>query len=153
MSKHGKKPGKNRSANGRFTPGNRANPKGRPKGAKNKATRLIEELLAGEAEALTRSLIRRALAGHGTALSIIFGALLPRSRERTITVPLPPDDLVAAHGAVLTAVAAGEIAPAEGHALAGLIDLKRRAEEHAAFAARLAALEARAAAPSSTATP
>ncbi len=147
MSKHGKKPAENRGANGRFTPGNCANPKGRPKGVKNKATRLIEELLAGEAEALTNALIRRALAGHGTALTIIFGALLPRPRERAVSVALPPDDLVAAHAAVLAAVAAGDITPAEGHAMAGLIDL------NAAFAARLAALEVRLAASNSTPRP
>src|SRR5262245_47204912 len=43
-----------------FEPGQRGNPSGRPKGARNKTTIAVEALLDNEAEALTRKLIELA---------------------------------------------------------------------------------------------
>ena len=51
-----------------FAPGVSGNPAGRPKGARNKTTLAIEALLEGEAEALTRKAIERALAVSYTHL-------------------------------------------------------------------------------------
>ncbi|KAB2919913.1 MAG: hypothetical protein F9K29_03370 [Hyphomicrobiaceae bacterium] len=144
-----KKPGKNRDRGpgGRFAPGNRANPKGRPKGSKNKTTLFVESLLEGEAEELTRALITKAKAGHGTALELVFSRIAPARKDRHISIKLPPlADLVEAHTAVIRYVAAGEITPAEGQMIANLIDMRRKAVESAELEARLAALEARLAA-------
>src|SRR5712691_6144293 len=47
-----------------FEPGQSGNPSGRPKGARNKATLVVEALLENEAEALTRKVIDLALAGN-----------------------------------------------------------------------------------------
>ena len=122
-----RKPGKD--ARGRFARGNSGGP-GRPKGSRNRVTRLVEELLEGQAEQITRKLIARALAGSPEALKIAFGIIAPPRKERRMEIALPPlDDLVAAHDAVISAVAAGQIAPGEGHTLAGLLDLRRRALE------------------------
>src|SRR5690242_2176690 len=91
----GKKPGKNRTdrgAKGRFARGNKANPAGRPKGSRNQTTLLVEQMLAGEAECLTRSLIRKAKAGHGAALALVFARLSPPPRDRAIEITLPLSD-------------------------------------------------------------
>ena len=45
------------------------NPKGMPKGTRHKATRIAEELLDGEVEALTRKVINKALEGDSAALA------------------------------------------------------------------------------------
>ena len=45
-----------------FELGKSGNPKGRPKGARNRATILAEALLDHEAEAITRKLVDKALA-------------------------------------------------------------------------------------------
>jgi hypothetical protein len=45
------------SNQGRFQPGQSGNPAGKPGGARHKATRAVEALLDGEAEALTRKAI------------------------------------------------------------------------------------------------
>jgi hypothetical protein len=51
-----------KKARGRpFEPGQSGNPSGRPKGARNKATVVIEALLEDEAEALIRKVIELAL--------------------------------------------------------------------------------------------
>src|SRR5262245_30679080 len=123
----GKKPDDNRSGRdgkGRFANGNRANPRGRPRGSRNRATLLIEELLADEAETLTRSLIRRAKAGNGTALSLVFARLAPPRKDRPDDVPLPAiegiQDVPAAHGMLLRQVGAGTLSPGEACAVAQL---------------------------------
>jgi hypothetical protein len=54
----------------RFKPGQSGNPNGRPNGARNATTIAIEELLDGEAEALTRKAIELAKAGDMQALRL-----------------------------------------------------------------------------------
>jgi hypothetical protein len=143
----GQKPEKNRpdrGARGRFARGNKANPHGRPKGSRNRATQLIEQLMEGEAEGLARVLIKKAKAGDGTALGLVFARLAPPRRDRPIQLVLPClDNLVAGHDAVIGAVAAGQLSPQEGRAMSEHLDQRQRAVEHMDFAGRLSALEAR----------
>jgi hypothetical protein len=141
-----KKTGQNRSdrgAKGRFQRGNRGNPAGRPRGSRNRITRLVEELLSSEAEELTRTLISKAQAGNGTALRLAFERLDPPHKHRTVQMELPVGGLVASHDAVIAAVASGHISPQEGIALSQLVEQRQRAVERADFAARLEALEIR----------
>src|SRR6266568_9655953 len=72
-----------------FERGKSGNPTGRPKGARNKATRAVEELLDGEAEALTRKAIDKALEGDMAALRICLDRLLPPRRDRLVNFELP----------------------------------------------------------------
>ena len=135
-----------RNAAGRFESGNPGGP-GRPRGLRNKATQLIEELLDGEAESLVRALVRRAKAGNGTALNIVFARLAPPRRDRPITLALPRiesvADLLAAHAAIIAAVGEGELSPSEAQAMTTVLDHHRRATEAVRFEERLAAIEAR----------
>jgi hypothetical protein len=136
-----RKPGTD--ARGRFAPGNGGGP-GRPRGRRNRVSELVEELLEGQAEQMTRKLISKALAGSTDAMKIAFAIMAPPRKDRPIEIALPPlTNQVAAHDAVIGAVAEGQISAAEGHALAGLLDLRRRAVETMDIEARLAALEAR----------
>src|SRR5665213_366817 len=52
----------------RFKKGQSGNPAGKPKGTRNATTRMLEALLAGEAEEITRKAIEMAKAGDGPAL-------------------------------------------------------------------------------------
>jgi hypothetical protein len=139
-------PESSRRPNGQFLPGNREGP-GRPKGRRNNTTLLIEALLEGEAEELTRALIRRAKAGSGVALQLVFERLAPARKERCVEIDVPPigtlRDLVDAHAALFANAAAGMLTPGEAHAMAGLLDLRRRAVEACELEARLAAIEDR----------
>src|SRR5215203_6185263 len=72
-----------------FAKGNRANPAGRPPGARNKATLAVEALLDGEAEAIGRKAIERALAGDTTAIRLCLERIAPARRDRPITFDMP----------------------------------------------------------------
>ena len=108
-----------------FTKGVSGNPAGRPLGARNRATLAVEALLEGEAEALTRKAIERALEGDGPALRLCLDRLAPPRRDRPVSFPLPPlkeaADARDAFAAVVRAIAGGELTPSEGGTLAGLI--------------------------------
>ena len=146
MTKRNKNSTSKRGPKGRFLPGN-SEGLGRPKGSRNKTTLLIEALLEGEAEELTRALIARAKAGSGVALQMVFDRLAPARKDRCVQIKLPSisnlQDVLSAQSAIIAQAAAGELAPSEAHAMAGLLDLRRRAFESCELEARLAVLEAR----------
>jgi hypothetical protein len=71
---------------GQFTKGTSGNPGGRPPGSRNRATLLMETLLEGEAEQLTRKAIELALAGDLNALRLCLDRLLPPSKDRLISL-------------------------------------------------------------------
>ena len=126
-----------------FAPGN----PGRPKGTRHKATLAVEAMLDGEAAKLTRKAIDLAEAGDTTALRLCLERIAAPRKERTIQFDMPPvtgpQDHPAALAALLAAVAAGHLAPAEAQAIANLIGEHRKAIELADVDARLTALEQR----------
>lgn len=131
-----------RDASGRFTEGN----PGRPQGARHKATRAALALLDGEAEALTRKAVELALDGDGAALRLCLERIAPPRRDAPVTFDLPrmatARDAAKAAGAVLEAVADGELTPTEGAHIMQLVETFRRTLETSELEARVAALEA-----------
>jgi hypothetical protein len=130
----------------RFQKGQSGNPAGRPRGARNRTTRLMETLLEGEAEQLTRVAIGRALAGDPLALKLCLQRLLAPLRSRTIEFDLPPGDgsiatVAERLDATLAAVASGEITPDEAESLARLLQEQRHQIETADIDNRIAKLE------------
>ena len=130
-----------RDASGRFTEGN----PGRPRGARHKATRAALALLDGEAEALTRQAVTMALDGDATALRLCLERIAPPRRDAPVTFDLPPmqsaADAAKVAGAVLEAVAAGNLTPTEGAHIMGLVENYRRTLETTELEARMVALE------------
>ena len=130
-----------RSADGTFTSGNA----GRPKGARNKATQAALALLEGEAEALSRKAIEMALAGDSVALRLCLDRIAPPRKDVPLTFKLPRmlkgADAAKAAGAVLSAVADGDLTPFEGVQIMELIETFRKTLETCELEARVAALE------------
>jgi len=129
----------------KFKSGQSGNPSGRPKGALNKATLATQALLDGEAEALTRKVVELAKSGNPVALRLCLERLLPPRKDRPISFTLPKikgaEDLPKVLGAILEAVAQGEITPGEGQTLTAMLDVYRKGLEKSDFETRLAALE------------
>jgi len=112
-----------------FQKGESGNPAGRPRGSRNRATLLMESLLADDAEAIGRKAIE----------------MSPPRKGEPVAFDLPPldkpADSVAAVAKIAAAVAAGELTPSEAAELAKVIDVYVRAIETKAFDERLAKLE------------
>ncbi len=130
---------------GRFVPGKSGNPFGRPKGARNRATKAAEAILSGEAEALTRKCVEVALAGDVTALRLCLERILPAQRGRTVEFDVPvlesPADIAAATAKLVVAVGAAEITPDEALTISRALEGTRRAFETEQLEHRLTALE------------
>jgi hypothetical protein len=122
----------------------RGNP-GKPPGARHRTTLAVESLLDGEAEKLTRKAIKLALAGDTTALRLFLERIAPLRKGRPVAISLPdvksPAGVTDALAAIVKAMGAGEITSDEAVALAGVVELQRKALEMVEIEARLAALE------------
>jgi Family of unknown function (DUF5681) len=133
--------------NTRFQPGQSGNPGGRPKGSRNKATLALENLLDGQAEALTQKAIELALGGDIPALRLCLDRILPPRKDRPVTFEMPAingaEDAKAATAALLAAVSVGSLTPSEASEVGKLIDAYVKAIEVTELLARLEKLEQR----------
>ena len=132
-----------RDGRGRFAPGN----PGRPKGARHAALLALDAIGAEGAAEVMRAVVEAAKGGDMRAADILLRRLWPERKGRPVSVELPPLEgargVAAALGAVAEAVAAGEVTPEEGQAVAAVLETQRRAIETAELEARIAALETR----------
>jgi hypothetical protein len=130
---------------GLFAKGQSGNPAGRPRGSRNATTLALEALLDGQAEALTRKVVERGLAGDMQALKLCIDRILPARRDRPVNFDLPlinnAQDAAATVSAVLAATAAGEITPADAGEIGKLIESFVKAFEVAELAERIEQLE------------
>ena len=128
-----------------FQKGESGNPAGRPRGARNRATVLMENLFADDAEAIGRKAIELAKAGEIAALRMCLDRLVPARKDEPVVFELlpldKPADSVAAAATVVAAVAAGELTPSEAADLAKVIDVYVGALETKGFDERLVKLE------------
>jgi hypothetical protein len=107
----------------------------------------LQEILEGDAEAVARAAIQRAIAGDSAAMRLVLERVAPAARERTVALALPRvesvRDIPAAVGALLEAAGCGLITPGEAQRLAAVLVDAGRLFELAELEARLAALERR----------
>ena len=133
--------GTGRDGSGRFTAGN----PGRPKGTRNKTTRAVLGILEESGEALARQAVAMALDGDPGALRLTLERLAPPAKDKPVIFDLPrmetARDAAQAAGAVLAAVAEGELTPTEGAHVMGLVETYRRTLETSELEARVRALE------------
>jgi hypothetical protein len=130
---------------GRWRKGASGNRAGKPRGARHKATLAAEILLEGEAEALSRKAVELALRGDVSALRLCLDRIVPPRKDRPVCFELPAmtesKDAVSALAAIVVAVAAGELTPAEAAELSKVVDGYTRALQAVEFEARLTKLE------------
>ncbi len=130
---------------GQFKPGESGNPKGKPKGARHKATQAALELLDGEAEALSRKAVELALEGDTTALRLCLERIAPPRKDAPVSFSLPEmenaGDALTAINHIVQAVANAELTPGEATSLAGLIETFRKTAETNDLERRITKLE------------
>lgn len=130
-----------------FQKGESGNPAGRPRGARNRTTRLMQSLLAESAESIGRKVIGLAEEGDIAAIRVCVDRLAPALKDdEPVDIELPPlekpADTVAAAAAIVAGVAAGELTPSQAAQLAKVVDVYVRAIETKAFDERLSKVEA-----------
>ena len=129
----------------RWQRGQSGNPSGRPKGARHAALVALDAIGEAAAGEVMQAVVDAAKAGDVRAAEILLRRLWPERKGRPLIVELPSiagaADLPAAVGAVVQAVAAGDLTTEEGQAIAAILETQRRVIETADLSARIEALE------------
>jgi hypothetical protein len=126
-----------------FEKGNR----GRPAGSRNKVTVAIETLMGRYGEQVAARVVKRACEGDMCASRLVLDRIAPPRRGRPVHLKLPDigdaAGLMAAHAAVLRAVAAGKLTPEEAEPLSAMLAAHSRVVENVELEARMKAIEER----------
>ena len=105
-----------------FAPGN----PGKPRGARHRVTRAVEELMEGEHERLTRIAIDKALDGDTAALRLCLDRIARPRRDAPVSIELPPvrsaAEAAEASASVLASLARGEVTPDEAGRIMALLE-------------------------------
>jgi len=129
-----------------FEKGQSGNPGGRPRGARNRMTMLMQDLLEEEAEAIACKAIELAKDGDIAAMRMCLDRLAPARKGESIAFELPSlgkaADAVTAAAKIVALVAAGDLSPCEAADLAKVVDVYVQALATEGFEERLAKLEA-----------
>src|SRR5262249_3190277 len=116
-----------------------------PKGSRNRITRVLQEQIDTQAEALLAKAMEKALEGDASMLRALLSRTLPPQRTRTVELELPSietaADAPAASAAVLAACSCGEISPADAETIMALIKTHAQIIEGTDLEARLSAVE------------
>lgn len=131
-----------------WKPGESGNPRGKPKGAINKTTRLALVLFEDGIKDIAAEVIKQAKDGDLTAARLVLDKLVPNARERAVELPgLPstesPAGVAEAQAAILQAVASGDLTPGEAATLSGIVENRRKAIETQELELRIQVLEER----------
>ena len=128
-----------------FKKGLSGNPAGRRSGSRNRATEMVEHLLEGEAEAISRKAIELALEGNPVMLKLCLERIAPARKGRAVEFELNPAssiaDLATSLQSIMKAMGDGLLSPDEAAAAAKVLEVAGAAMERLDFERRIVALE------------
>ncbi len=132
---------------GRWPKGTSGNPTGRPAGARHEALKALDAIGSEGATEVMKAVVEAAKGGDMRAADILLRRLWPERKGRPVSVEMPAATdaagVAAALSSVTQAVAAGDLSPEEGQAVAAILETQRRAIETMDLEARIVALEER----------
>jgi hypothetical protein len=135
-----------RDTAGRFAPGSRANPRGKPVGARNRATILLDKLAERSAREVLQAVLTAAQAGDISAATLVLSRVWPPRRGRPIQIELPdlmqPNGAPMALAAIIKLTTNGAISPEEAGDVAKVIEAHQRATDMVELLHRIERLEA-----------
>lgn len=127
-----------------FEPGNKFG-RGRPRGSRNKRSRLAQRVLQEHSEPLVRKALFEALKGDTPLLRTLLPYVLPRWKDAPVrTGKLPTRtiaDISQALDAILQRVSGGELTIQDGHTLADLVATKLSVLANVELEQRLSQIE------------
>jgi hypothetical protein len=131
----------------RFQRGQSGNPAGKAPGTRHRVTLLAQKMMEDDAKEVIAAVIASAKKGDMAAAKLVIDRLVPARKDNAIRFDLPAiesaGDAAAAMAAILRAVAAGDITPAEAGDVAKLVETFAKAHELCELEGRIAALEER----------
>lgn len=127
-----------------FRPGQSGNPRGRPKGSKDKRTAL-RELLTPHARELVEKAVKLAKDGDTAALRMCLDRLMPPVRARDLPVKMPAltGTLTEQGRKVLNVMASGDLTPSEAASILQALASQGRLVEMDELEQRVRKLESR----------
>ena len=129
----------------KFEKGNPGGP-GRPRGSRNTVNAILDQLAVEGAETMVRKMVEVANEGDRVAARLVLNRIWSAPKGRSVTIELPdihtPADLLAAHAAIVKAIADQTITPQDGAALSSILETHRRTFELVAQVQRVETLEA-----------
>ncbi len=121
------------SASTQFKVGNKANPKGRPKGSRNKITRQIRELFEENGPEVAAALVARAQKGHVEAGRIILDRIAPVPKTPKIDPEalgkIDPANMVETHDVIIRALIDGNLDAEQAGAVTAQLEARRKTIE------------------------
>lgn len=128
-----------------FQPGQSGNPDGGPKGARAPVYAALDAAAAEHMPEIMRALVEKAKEGDPRAAELLMRRAWPERKGRPLSFALPVTagaaGLAEAMGAVTEAMATGAMTPDEASAVAGVIEIHRKAIVTEDHEQRLKALE------------
>jgi|TARA_B100001964_G_scaffold172701_1_gene190165 hypothetical protein len=100
-----------------FEKGRSGNPKGKPPGARNKASLMLDHMLREDAAEVLTAVLEKAKAGDIQAARLLLDRLMPVRKGRAVNIDLPriekAEDLLTALSTTIEAMGRGELTPEE----------------------------------------
>ncbi len=126
----------------KFKPGVSGNPKGRPKGARDKRTEL-RSLLEPHAKDLVEKVVELAKGGDTTAIRLCLERLIPpiRAQDQSITLDGMNGGLTAQGKKIILAMGNGELSPSDASTMLQALASQARLSEVDELERRVSELE------------
>jgi len=116
-----------RTEKGQFAKGHSGNRQGKPKGARNKTTLAVLELIDDNSLLITETLMEKALDGDITALKLCIDRIAPPMKEMPISaIELPmltgSESVLTSLSIVTQKLCNGELLPSQAKAVSNMLD-------------------------------